>query len=91
MVALLLNEGPSFPSNRRTHGWTIRETAPLLGMDEGTWGDWEQDKTILLKKHRVVIARLLGLPQETVHQIMAARWSQGHSLGYDIVMKSSID
>jgi transcriptional regulator with XRE-family HTH domain len=65
-------------AKRRTMGWSIREAARNLGVDPGTWRDWEQGRAILYRTHRVLIARLLGLPEGEVDQDMAARWIHSH-------------
>lgn len=31
-------------AKRRQMGWSIRDAARLLGVDPGTWGDWERGK-----------------------------------------------
>jgi len=65
-------------AKRRVMGWSIRAAARNLGVDPGTWRDWEQGRVILHRSHRVLIARLLGLPEGEVDQDMAARWIQSH-------------
>ena len=57
-------------AKRRAMGWSIRETARQVGVDPTTWRDWERGKTILFRKHRELIARLLGLPAEKIHREM---------------------
>jgi transcriptional regulator with XRE-family HTH domain len=53
-------------AKRRTMGWSIREAATELGVDASTWRDWEHGKTILYRTHRVLVARLLRLPEGVV-------------------------
>jgi transcriptional regulator with XRE-family HTH domain len=65
-------------AKRRAMGWSIREAARKLGVDPGAWRDWEQGRVILYRNHRVLVARLLGLPEGEVDQDMAARWIQSH-------------
>jgi len=48
-------------AKRREMGWSIKEAAMELGVDEGTWGDWERGKTILFTKHRELVAKHLKL------------------------------
>jgi transcriptional regulator with XRE-family HTH domain len=50
-------------AKRRDRGWSIRQAAKELGVDPSTWGDWERDRVILHRSHRVVVARLLGLTE----------------------------
>jgi len=65
-------------AKRRMMGWSIRQAATTLKVDPGTWGDWERGKLILYRKHRVLIARLLGLPEGEFSQAMEARWIRSH-------------
>ena len=65
-------------AKRRAQGWSIREAARNVEVDPGTWRDWEQGKVILYRHHRVLIARLLGLPEGEVDQGMEARWIHSH-------------
>ena len=58
-------------SKRREHGWSIHAPADHLGVDEGTWRDWEAGKTILYRKHRTAVAKLLGLDQGVLFDAMA--------------------
>jgi ribosome-binding protein aMBF1 (putative translation factor) len=59
-------------AKRRTMGWSIRDAAAELGVDPGTWGNWERGRMILYRAHRVLIARLLGLAECEVDQQMSA-------------------
>lgn len=63
---------------RRTKGWTIKEAARQLEVDVGTWGDWERGKTILHRRHREMVCRLLGLSAKEIVTEMAKRWNQSH-------------
>ncbi|MBF6570877.1 MAG: helix-turn-helix domain-containing protein [Candidatus Binataceae bacterium] len=65
-------------AKRRAMGWSIKKAARQLGVDEGTWGDWERGETILFLKHRVLVARFLGLPADAVHRDMGDRWNLSH-------------
>ncbi len=56
----------------------MNEAARRLGVDPGTWKDWEKGKTILYRKHRALLARLLDLPVSEVNQEMRMRWNQLH-------------
>ena len=66
-------------AKRRAMGWSIKEAARQLGVDEGTWGAWERGETILFRKHRALVARFLGLPAEEIHREMGEQWNRSHS------------
>jgi len=68
-------------AKRRAMGWSIEEAAQKLGVDPGTWRDWERGETILYRKHRVLVAQLVGLPEGEVDQEMGARWNRSHKGG----------
>ena len=68
-------------AKRRVMGWSIRQAARQLGVDPGTWSDWERGETILYRKHRVLVAQLVGLPVGEVDQEMGARWNRSHNEG----------
>ncbi len=63
---------------RRIHGWSIREAALHLGVDQSTWGNWERDELILFKRHRIKVALLLGIDEATVDTEMRTRWNGKH-------------
>jgi transcriptional regulator with XRE-family HTH domain len=65
-------------AKRRTMGWSIKEAAMQLGVDHGTWGDWEEGGVILYRNHRLLVARLLDLPEGEVNQDMRVRWNRLH-------------
>jgi transcriptional regulator with XRE-family HTH domain len=58
-------------ATRRRSGWSIRRAAAHLGVDPTTWGAWEEGKAISSGSHRVLVARLLGLPESDVAQTTA--------------------
>lgn len=66
-------------AKRRAMGWSINEAALQLGVDEGTWGDWERGEIIHFRRHRVLVARLLGLAPEEIHREMSDRWNRSHA------------
>ena len=66
-------------AKRRSMGWSIKEAARQFGVDEGTWRAWERGETILFRKHRVLIARLLGMADEEIHRQMNERWIRSHA------------
>jgi transcriptional regulator with XRE-family HTH domain len=66
-------------ANRRRMGWSIKAAARELGVDEETWGAWESGETIVFRKHRELVAQLLGLPVDKLHYEMRDRWNRSHS------------
>jgi transcriptional regulator with XRE-family HTH domain len=45
---------------RRANGWTIKESARRLGVDEGTWGEWERTGRIPWKRYRALAEAFLS-------------------------------
>jgi transcriptional regulator with XRE-family HTH domain len=66
-------------AKRRAMGWSMKEAARQLGVDQRTWGDWECEQTMLYRRHRELIAGLLGLPSEEIHREMEGRWNRSHT------------
>ena len=62
-------------AKRRVKGWSIRQAARALGVDPTTWGDWERGRAILLRAHRKLDARLLGLAEPHLSDVVAAKWA----------------
>ena len=46
-------------AKRRLMGWTIKEAAGRLGVDEGTWGEWEREGCIPWQRYRTVVETFL--------------------------------
>ena len=67
-----------FLAKRRAMGWSIKEAARQLGVDEWTWRNWQQGGVILYRNHRLLVARLLDLPEGEVDQDMGVRWNRLH-------------
>jgi transcriptional regulator with XRE-family HTH domain len=65
-------------AKRRERGWSIRKAADSVGVDHGTWANWEQGRVVLYRRHRVLIAKMLGLSFEALDQDMTARWNRLH-------------
>jgi len=65
-------------AKRRTMGWTIKEAAKAVGVDPGTWGEWERGQVILYRRHRALISNLFGMPFEALDQEMTACWNRLH-------------
>jgi transcriptional regulator with XRE-family HTH domain len=63
---------------RRQHGWSTSEAARQLGVDRTTWQDWERGELILFRKHRIKVAKLLGLDQQELNEEMRTRWNGKH-------------
>jgi transcriptional regulator with XRE-family HTH domain len=42
-------------AKRRAMGWSIREAARQLGVDEGTWGAWERGATVPKGRFRLLL------------------------------------
>lgn len=61
-------------AKRRAMGWSLHEAAEALGVDPETWRNWERGKTILLRRHRKLVARLVGVPREEVDCEMRAQF-----------------
>ncbi len=65
-------------AKRRVMGWSIKDAAEAVGVDPGTWGNWERGQTILCRQHRTLLARLLGLSAGILNEDMSSRWNQAH-------------
>jgi ribosome-binding protein aMBF1 (putative translation factor) len=59
-------------------GWSRKLAARYLGIDVTTLRDWEQGKVILFRKHRRLVAQVLGIPESELDGEMKARWRAGH-------------
>lgn len=46
-------------AKRRRMGWTIREAADALGVDETTWGDWERSGVVCWPRYQKLLAIFL--------------------------------
>lgn len=47
---------------RRTNGWTIKEAARQLGVDESTWGERERTGAISWKRYRLQLEHFFANP-----------------------------
>ena len=70
--------GERLLAKRRAMGWSIRAAAREVGVDPGTWGDWERGKVILYRSHRALVACLLRLQEAEVDREMTHSWIQAH-------------
>lgn len=66
-------------AERRKMGWSIKVAAEFVAVDPGTWRQWECGNMILYRKHRILVARLLGLSANCLDFDMAAQWGQLHT------------
>jgi ribosome-binding protein aMBF1 (putative translation factor) len=64
-------------AKRLERGWS-RKASCQLGIDQSTRRDWEQGEIILFRKHRRLIAKVLGIPESEVNEEMKARWRNAH-------------
>lgn len=44
----------------RVRGWSIKEAAQRLGVDEGTWGTWERGTTVPWPRYARLLERFLA-------------------------------
>lgn len=65
-------------AKRQEMGWSIKDAAEAVGVDSGTWGNWERGQTILYRQHRAFVAQFLDLSADTLNKEMASRWNQSH-------------
>jgi lambda repressor-like predicted transcriptional regulator len=48
---------------RLEQGWSRKVASRHLGIDVSTLRNWEQGKIILFRKHRRLVAQVLGIPE----------------------------
>jgi transcriptional regulator with XRE-family HTH domain len=65
-------------AKRLERGWSRKVALRSLEIDVSTLRDWEQGKTILFRKHRRLVAKVLGIPESELEQEMKARWRNAH-------------
>ncbi len=63
---------------RREQGWTQKVAARNLGVDPCTWSSWECGGTIMLHKHRRLVASFLGMNEEIIVEKMRKQWNERH-------------
>jgi DNA-binding XRE family transcriptional regulator len=51
--------GERMHATRRTMGWTIREAAERIGVDESTWWTWEPTGCVRWERYRLLLEALL--------------------------------
>jgi transcriptional regulator with XRE-family HTH domain len=70
--------GEALVAKRLEFGWSRKVASRHFGIDESTLRDWEQGKIILFRKHRRLVAEVLGIPQGKIDDEMKARWTAVH-------------
>jgi transcriptional regulator with XRE-family HTH domain len=65
-------------AKRLERGWSRKFAARDLGIDVSTLRDWEHGKVILFRKHRRLVAQVLGIPESELDGEMKARWRNVH-------------
>lgn len=65
-------------ARRRERGWSQRQAASYIGVDASTWAGWESGATVMLLRHRELIAGFTGLPVNEVHLTMKQQWNTAH-------------
>ena len=77
-----LPEGQTIPeqlrAKRRQMGWDQRELAEHFKVDRCTVTDWELGGTIMMRSHRTMVARFLGLAEADLVREMGDRWNTSH-------------
>jgi transcriptional regulator with XRE-family HTH domain len=53
-------------ANRLERGWSRKAASRHLGIDISTLRDWEHGKVILFRKHRRLVAKVLGIPETSL-------------------------
>jgi transcriptional regulator with XRE-family HTH domain len=65
-------------AKRLERGWSRRVAARQIRVDITTLRDWEHGKIILFRKHRRLVAQVLGIPERELDGEMKARWRNAH-------------
>jgi transcriptional regulator with XRE-family HTH domain len=65
-------------TKRLKQGWSRKVASRYLGIDVTTLRDWEHGKVILFRKHRRLVAQMLGIPESELDGEMKARWINAH-------------
>jgi DNA-binding XRE family transcriptional regulator len=63
---------------RRELGWTQKMAARSLGVDPCTWSGWECGGTIMVHRHRRLVASFLDLDEGIVNEKMRRQWNERH-------------
>lgn len=65
-------------AHRMERGLSRKAASHHFGIDISTLRDWEQGKIILFRKHRRLVAEILGIAQSKLDAEMKARWTAVH-------------
>jgi transcriptional regulator with XRE-family HTH domain len=65
-------------AKRLGRGWSRKVASRHWGIDESTLRDWEEGKIILFRKHRKLVAEVLGIAQSELDAEMKSRWIAVH-------------
>lgn len=65
-------------AKRRELGWTQKVSAQNLSVDSCTWSSWECDATIMMLKHRKLVAAFLGISDRVIIAKMRKQWNEKH-------------
>ncbi|WP_292915194.1 helix-turn-helix transcriptional regulator [Nitrosomonas sp.] len=65
-------------AKRRELGWSQKIAAQNLGVDPCTWSSWECGGTIMMQKHRQLVASFLGIDEEKVCGDMSRQWNESY-------------
>ena len=65
-------------ARRRETGLSVKDAAEMVGVDPGTWGNWERGQTILYRRHRELVAQFLGLSVDTLSKETTERCNRMH-------------
>jgi len=65
-------------AKRLERGWSQKLASRHLGIDPSALRDWEHGRVILFRKHRRLVAKVLGISESELDQKMKARWKGAH-------------
>jgi transcriptional regulator with XRE-family HTH domain len=65
-------------AKRLERGWSRKVASRHLEIDVSTLRDWEHGKIILFRKHRRLVAEVLGIAKSELDAEMKARWTAVH-------------
>ncbi len=63
-------------ATRRAMGWSIKEAAKRLGVDEGTWGAWERGAVVPWKRYLARLEELLQSRSMPIYHRKALKWKK---------------
>lgn len=67
-------------TKRRELGWTQKVAARNLGVDPCTWSSWECGGTIMMHKHRRLVAAFLRVDEGIFDEKIGRRWNDLYNL-----------